>query len=330
MSFDPVLMKIASEKYISAREERRRSRLEWERQCHQRVPGLAELDQRISRTVAEVVAAALRHGVDPGPAVEEARKKNLAYQARRLEILREYDIDPASLEGAPACALCGDSGWVGGKPCACLMRYCVEENLKELGGQLELAKLGFDKFSLDWYSPKFDPEQGISPRECMETVLGTCRDYAAQFPNHQFRNLYLYGGTGLGKTLLSGCMAVEVAKRGFWTVYVTAGELFRQYENLKFGRELDTAKNQVRRFEKCELLVVDDLGSEMTTQLVQSALYEVLNQRLNEGKHTVISSNLDLDGVRARYTPQAASRLEGEYRGLPFLGEDIRLQKKRR
>ncbi len=329
MSHDPNHMREASRRLTRQREDRRMEVRLREQKTYAALPALEELDKRIQSTVAMAVAAALRTGVDPAPAVEEARKQNLAYQGRRLELLKSHGIDPESLEERPACALCNDSGWVNGAPCRCLEKLCAQENLRELSEQLDLEEMDFGKFSLDWYAPQV--REGLSPRECMETVVTVCRDFSAQFPKHAFRNLYLYGGTGLGKTFLSGCIAKEVAKRGFWTVYETAGALFRQYETAKFSREQsEAAERQVARYEKCDLLILDDLGSEMTTPFVLSALYQLVNQRINAGAHTVISSNLNLDGIRERYSPQVASRLEGEYRGLPFLGEDIRVQKKRR
>lgn len=328
MSHDPNHMREASRQLTRRREDRRMEVRVRERKAYAALPALEELDKRIQSTVAMAVAAALRTGVDPTPAVEEARRQNLAYQGRRLELLREKGIDPESLEERPSCTLCNDSGWVNGAPCQCLEELCAQENLRELAEQLDLDKMDFERFSLDWYASQV--REGLSPRECMETVVTVCRGYAAQFPGHPFSNLYLYGGTGLGKTFLSGCIAKEVARRGYWTVYETAGALFRQYETAKFSREPEAAMRQVARYEKCDLLILDDLGSELTTPFVLSALYQLINQRLNAGVHTVISSNLNLDGVRERYSPQVASRLEGEYRGLPFLGEDIRVQKKRR
>ncbi len=328
MSHDPNHMREATRRLVKEREDRRLEVRRREREAYRAAPGLEELDKRIQSTVAMAVAAALRTGVDPGPAVEEARRQNLAYQGRRLELLRQHGIDPASLEERPACAICNDSGWVNGAPCKCLNSLCAQENLRELSGQLDLSRMDFANFSLEWYDPQV--REGLSPRECMEMVAKVCGDFSAEFPKHPFQNLYLYGGTGLGKTFLSGCIAKEVASKGYWTVYETAGALFRRYETAKFSREPEDALRQVARYETCDLLILDDLGSELTTPFVLSALYQLVNQRLNAGVHTVISSNLNLDGIKERYSPQVASRLEGEYRGLPFLGEDIRVQKKRR
>lgn len=329
MSHDPKHIKEANRKLAAARAQRQAARAAFELECRTKLPQLGQLDRAIQGTVAQAIAAALQRGVDPATAVEAARRENLALQEKRLELLRVAGIDPQRLEDVPLCPICHDTGWHGGELCRCVSELCAQENLAELASQLELERCSFESFALNWYDAGYDPALGASPRELMGQVLALCRDYAAAFPGGGMRNLYLYGGTGLGKTLLSGCIARAVAQRGYWTVYATAGALLRQYESVKFNRDEDgSAQEDVRRYENCDLLVLDDLGSEMTTPFVQSALYQLLNQRMLESKHTVISSNLDMDAVRARYVPQVASRLEGEFQELPFVGRDIRLQKK--
>lgn len=322
MSHDPRHIKEANRRLAQARAERAAQRAVFETQCREHLPQLAKLDRAIRATVARAIAAALQQGTDPARAVEEARRENLSLQAQRLELLRDAGIDPQQLEETPLCPICGDTGWHDGAMCQCVAETCAKVNLEELGGQLDLEALTFEHFDLDWYTPGHD-------RESMASVLAVCRDYAAAFPGHTLRNLYLCGGTGLGKTMLSGCIAADVARRGYWTVYATAGELLNRYEAVKFGRDdTGSAQEELRRYENCDLLVLDDLGSEMTTPFVQSALYQLLNQRMLAGRHMVISSNLDMDAVRSRYTPQVASRLEGEFQELPFFGADIRLKRK--
>lgn len=327
MAVDPNHLREATRRVELLRAQHQAQEAAWEERCRREVPELAALDAQIAQTVSRAIAAALQCGTDPAPVVEEARSRNLALQAKRRELLKAAGIDPESLEHTPYCPVCGDTGRHEGKLCGCVAALCAEENRKELARQLDLEALRFENFSLSWYSAAYDSEAGMSPRECMETVLGVCRDYAREFPRHPYRNLFLYGGTGLGKTFLSGCVANEVSQGGHWTVYETALTLLRRYEVAKFAGDAQ-AEEDTRRYENCELLVVDDLGSEMTTPFFQSALYQLLNQRILGGRNTVISSNLTMDDVRGRYTPQVASRLEGEYRGLPFLGEDIRLQRK--
>lgn len=215
--------------------------------------------------------------------------------------------------------------------CDCLRSLCTQEQIRELSKLLDLGEQSFDSFSLDYYSPLPWPGESLSPRENMEFIFDVCSSYARKFGRFYFRNLFLTGAPGLGKTFLSACIARTVSESGFSVVYDTAVNIFTRFEEQKFARdrlEAGEAKDETRRYLGCDLLILDDLGSELSTPFVQSALYTLINTRLTADKRTVISSNLTMDQVRARYTPQIASRLEGEYRVLPFYGEDIRLLRK--
>ena len=217
--------------------------------------------------------------------------------------------------------------------CRCLQKLCAQEQIRELSKLLDLGEQSFDTFRMDYYSQTPWPGRGASPRENMELVYEVCLNYAQKFGRFYFKNLFLSGAPGLGKTFLSACIARTVSENGFSVVYDTAGNVFAQFEARKFQRDSDDgreAKDETRRYLNCDLLILDDLGSELTTQFTQSALYELVNTRLVAGRNTVISSNLTLEEAARRYSPQIASRLEGEYHVLHFFGDDIRLLKKNR
>jgi len=156
---------------------------------------------------------------------------------------------------------------------------------------------------------------------------------AAKGRGESLDHVLLYGPPGLGKTFLSACIARTVSENGFSVVYDTAGNIFAQFEARKFLRDsrdgLD-ARDETRRYLNCDLLILDDLGSELTTQFTQSALYELVNARLVADRRTVISSNLTMPEAAQRYAPQIASRLDGEFHVLNFFGDDIRLLRKNR
>ena len=248
-------------------------------------------------------------------------------------MLVQHGWPPDALDDGPACPKCRDSGWVGANMCTCLRELCTQEQIQELSKLLDLGEHSFDRFSLDYYSPNPWPGENLSPRENMTFIYEVCLNYARRFGKFPFKNLFLTGAPGLGKTFLSACIARTVSEQGVSVVYDTAVNIFAQFEEQKFSRDrLDAegARDETRRYLGCDLLILDDLGSELATPFVQSALYTLLNARLMANKRTVISSNLSMDEVRRRYTGQIASRLEGEYRVLIFFGEDIRLLRKAR
>ena len=161
----------------------------------------------------------------------------------------------------------------------------------------------------------------------MEKTFQTCRRYA-QFFTEKSGNLLLSGDTGLGKTFLSACIARTVADRGYSVVYESAGRLFTNLERAKFAND-ESAREACRRYNECDLLIVDDLGTEMPGQFTTAALYGLINDRLLAAKPMIVSTNLTVDDMLKRYSPQIASRLRGSFERVAFLGEDIRIQKNR-
>ena len=328
MAYEQAVLRAATARLA---EERRRREAETQarrREVSRAIPRVAEIDRLLRKTIAEIVTAALREGKDPAPAIGVIRDKNMDLQAERAALLAAHGYSPDALDDLPACPRCRDTGWVGASMCACLRDLCAQEQIKGLSKLLDLGEQSFDTFQLDYYSPLPWGESGVSPRENMEMVYEICLDYARKFGRYYFNNLFLTGAPGLGKTFLSACIARTVSEKGFSVVYDTAVNIFARFEEQKFNRDPE-ARDETRRYLSCDLLILDDLGSEMATPFVQTALYTLVNTRLASEKRTVISSNLSMEDVRRRYSPQIASRLMGEYRALEFIGEDIRLLRKR-
>lgn len=329
MPYEQNIMRSANARLIQRKEMRERRRYDLERQLYQREPRLRQLDQAIRGTMVELteLVASGRAVAADGPEISAIREKNLALQRERAELLGKLGYTETALDDVPACPLCGDTGWTGTEMCSCLKELCTQEQLKALTALLNLTdEQSFDRLRLDVYSDQ-PWEGGRSPRENMRRVAAVCEGYARQFPDYPLRNLLLSGGTGLGKTFLSGCIAREVSNRGYSVVYDTAINVFAAFETRKFSRDMEEerrAKGNTRRYIGCDLMILDDLGSEMTTPLVQSALYEVVNSRLQAGRRTIISTNLSMEEISERYSPQIVSRVCGLYQELTFYGHDLR------
>lgn len=329
MSYDPKVLHEANLRLEERRAARRTEQERLRREIYTRLPRVAEIDRQLRQAMVQVITAALKQGTDPLPVVKVLRDRNLDLQAERAELLTANGYEVDALDDKPFCAKCGDAGWQGTRMCPCLKELCTQAQIRELSSLLPLGEQSFDTFGLDFYAPLPWREEALTPRENMELVRDICYRYASRFGCGELKNLLLSGAPGLGKTFLSACVAREVSQRGFSVVYDTAGNIFAQFEAQKFERDA-AAKDGTRRYLGCDLLILDDLGSEMTTPFVQSALYALLNSRLVSGKSTVISTNLSIGDIGRRYTPQIVSRLEGEFRILRFYGEDIRMQKKNR
>ena len=328
MSYDGRIMRQALARFDEDKQRRaaefatRRDRL------YQAEPRLKEIEQQLRGTMSRLISSALRRGTDPLPAVRVLRDENLGLQQERAQLLRGMGYPADYLEEKPACPLCGDTGYHDGQVCRCLREYYKRAQLTELSRLLDMGSQSFETFSFDWYSEERG-ERKRSPRENMERVFDICQDYARHF-SPAADNLLLTGQPGLGKTFLSASIARVVSERGFSVVYDTAEHIFSQMEEEKFRPdESPAACEDAERYRTCDLLIVDDLGTEMVTSFVQSALYQLVNGRLLAGKKTVINTNLAPQQLGERYSLQVQSRLEGEYRVLPFFGEDIRKLRRR-
>ena len=329
MAYDEKVLQISLERFRADREKRAEAFAARQRRIFQEIPRLEEIDRELRSTMAQIVTSALRRGADPLPALRVIRDRNLELQRERASLLMQRGYEADELEEKPLCVLCQDKGFVNGAMCRCLRKYYTRAQIEELSSMPDMGTASFENFSFNWYSRAPWKDYGISPYQNMEMVYDTCRDYARQFaPNSG--NLLLSGDSGLGKTFLSACIARVVSERGYSVVYDTAGHIFSQLEKVKFRREEDAeAEEHLRRCMACDLLIVDDLGTEMTTAFVQSALYQLLNDRLMAKRPTIINTNLTTEEIGQRYSPQIRSRLEGEFEVLPFFGEDIRRQKRR-
>ncbi len=289
--------------------------------AYREVPRLRQIDMDMKQNVALAVQGAFskENGLE---LMAQARKVNEALQREWDALIAEH-FPAGFLDETPYCPHCGDLGYVGKQMCVCLQELCRQEQLREVES-LTCGMGNFEDFRLDYYSDRVDPKIGVSPRMVMEQNLRIARRFAQQFRG----NLLFVGGTGLGKTFLSACLATAATKSGRSVTYESASHLFSNMEKNRFNPDEKT-QQIVSRYENCDLLIIDDLGTELPGNFVTAALYNLVNDRLMAGKPMVVSTNLTVDEIRSRYSPQIASRLQGSFQGLTFIGEDIRVLKNR-
>lgn len=325
MAYSAEVVSRARTRLAQAKEDRESENRQHLALAYAKVPRIREIDMQLRRTMAQAAYAAFQQGSDGRELLEQARQENLALQQERA-ILAAENFEEGYLDDSPICDKCGGSGYIGSNMCECLRELCRQEQKKEVS-ILSGSRDTFNQFRLDYYPDRADPKYGASPRTIMERTLKVCRTYALTFAPSS-GNLLFVGGTGLGKTFLSACIARTVADRGYSVVYESAGHLFSKLEQAKFSPSEET-RREAARYNDCDLLILDDLGTEMPSQFTTAALYALLNDRILENKPMVISTNLNMEDLRRRYSPQIASRLEGSFLLLTFVGEDIRVMKNR-
>lgn len=328
MPYDKKILSEAKRELERECQQRQQQLIDRQSEIYAKLPRVRAIDRTLSATAASVLRAALESGDDPTAAIERLRDQNLALQEERAGLLATAGYPADYLADKPGCPLCGDTGYVGSVLCDCIKARCARLLTEELSAALPIRDQNFSAFRLDYYSTRSDGRLGVSPRENMEYNLGECRAYAKSFGPHS-PNLLLTGSTGLGKTFLSTCIAQAVSERGFSVAYDTAINILAAYETLKFGSgDGEAAADRTARYERADLLIIDDMGTEMGTAFTVSALYNLINNRLMASRPMIINTNLPAEVLAEKYSPAVASRLLGEFTSLRFIGDDIRLLKK--
>ena len=293
-------------------------------------PEFRELYRERRAAIAALNKVRFQCGKESAEYQEAAERATVARSAWE-SFMGEIGLPPNYLDVKCSCSACNDKGWVGTTMCQCLVDICTELQTEALSKRLDIMGQSFETFDFRLYSRAVNPVAGISPYEQMKAIRSICEQYAEEFSrNSRVKNLLLTGQTGLGKTFLSTCIAGRVAGKGYSVVYDTAGSIFGAFETEQFdrrGEEGVEAQAHVHRCLACDLLILDELGCEMTTRFVTKVLYDIVNGRLEQGKHTVMSTNLSTADIGQRYSPAIESRISGGYMPLLFFGDDIRVLK---
>ncbi len=326
-------MGYSKEVYQEAREElrQRRSHAESIRdQRHDdlllRCPDLDKIEHAMAETGIEVSRAILQGG-DVKTAVDNIAQKNLAYQKQRETLIEKMGYSKDYLEPPYTCFVCKDEGFVNGRICTCHQKLLRDIACRNLSAVSPLTISSFESFNLNYYPSAPEAETGISPRQRMEEIYRYCLNYAENF-SETSPSLFLYGATGLGKTHLSLAIAGKAIDRGHGVVYGSAQNLLNKLQNEYFGRSNEPRGTTEQLLQDCDLLIIDDLGSEFPSSFTVSAIYNILNSRLLTSKPVIISTNLSLRELEEKYSQRITSRIIGNYVSLRFFGRDIRQLKR--
>ena len=316
------IMRLYDEKQARQRRllEQRRSEI------YEAFPEYARLEDEITSLWASGARAAARR--DSGSlAVDIAEKvRQLSMQQRQILTGAGYPED--YLEMQYDCPICRDTGFTGSEKCRCFKAAAAELLQRQSNIQAVLEKENFDTFRLEYYSDKADPALGISPRENMRTVLNVCRQFIRNF-DEKGGSLLLYGDTGVGKTFLINCITKELLDSSHSCIYLTAPQLIKIMERSAFRRDTDAddyEQDSADYIWDCDLLIIDDLGSELNNAFVNAQLFTCIDKRLTAGKSTLISTNLQPEQLQSVYSERISSRLLSSYQVLWIFGDDIRMR----
>lgn len=292
-----------------------------------RIPALAALERQIAESGSAIVGA-LGRGEEAVEYLRLLARQNLAAQAERERLLRDAGFPADCLETRYTCAACSDSGYVMGQRCECFKSLLQQQAYRELCMDAPLKDSTFDNFRLDYYSPQEDAALGCSPRAHMAQVLAFCEQYAAAFDGKS-GSLLFQGATGLGKTHLSLAIAQRVIEKGYGVIYGSAQNLFHRLEREHFARFGENTGEAEQALLECDLLILDDLGAEFSTSFTVSALYNIINTRINRALPTIINTNLSAKEREESYSQRVTSRIIGHYTTLRFMGGDVRQAKRK-
>lgn len=291
-----------------------------------RFPRLAEIEDALSVLGVSTAKAVLDAPERIAATLEALKERQKALTEERLEILSASGISPRVLQMEYDCEKCKDTGYIEDKPCICMRRRLMDRLYDQSNVRDAIRLENFDTFDLRLFSNEVIPEEGISPKENAQKNLKTAVAFAEDFTGE---NLLLYGGVGRGKTFLCNCIAKDVLERGKTVLYLTAGQMFKRLEEMRFGHgdEEERAEWDDELLD-ADLLIIDDLGTEFGTVFTASELFRIINDRKLRKKPVVISTNLEISALMEQYSDRVMSRLIGEYTTLKFFGEDIRMKKK--
>ena len=283
-------------------------------------PELAAIDRQLTAAWAGIAGAALGQGAAAAEQLKQVEAENLRLQQKRAALLVELGYPADYTAPRYDCAACHDTGYIGTDMCACMKKKLVLAGYESSGlGQL-MSTQRFDNFDLSYYAD--------GNRENMRKVLEFTQKYAETFDPATSQNLLLTGGTGLGKTHLSTAVARRVIDRGYDVCYAGAVALISDFERQRFGQGMtEEGAADTDRYLTCDLLIIDDLGTEISNQFTAACLYTVINERINRRLPTMVNTNLKGKELQARYADRIFSRLVGEFTPLVFEGTDVRRQK---
>lgn len=292
-------------------------------EIYKKFPRIAEIDEKISSIGFDIVSSVFK-GIDIESYIEEQKKTITDYKIERAEILAENRYPLDYLDIKYFCSKCKDTGYVANEKCSCFRQKLIDSSYQQSNLKEILKRENFDNFQINYYASTVDKDQGLSPRKNMEDIVNYCIGFYKNFDTINESLLFL-GSSGLGKTFLSNCIAKELLDSGKVVIYLTSSNLIDLVRGLRFDESSD--KSQLEEILSCDLLVIDDLGTEPNTSYSHSELFNIINTRILRNKKMIISTNLSVGDLLNCYPERITSRIYGHFKIFEFFGDDIRIKR---
>ena len=296
-------------------------------EIYEKIPKIKEIDMDIYNLSLISASKIMDNPENTSKIISEMKNNSTALINKKKALLVSHGYEEDYLMPLFDCTLCNDTGYIGSQKCTCLNQAIIDFAYEQSNLKNILNEENFDTFSFDFYSKDLVSEYSISPYENMKIVFGRCLEFVENFDSN-FSNLILYGQAGLGKTFLCNCIAKELLDSSHTVIYLSSFQLFKLFENYRFKNDENiVSADDVDSIYSCDLLIIDDLGTEIVNAFTSAELFNTLNTRLLQKKSTVISTNLRPQDWSKQYSDRIVSRVFGNYIPLKFFGTDIRMQK---
>ncbi|MCR5641167.1 MAG: ATP-binding protein [Lachnospiraceae bacterium] len=301
------------------------------KEIYAKIPRFQEIDNEIATSSVDLIQASIEGGLTGSVDTSNLHSKIEAMIQEKIDLLKAHGFDENYLNPPYHCPDCKDTGYIDHRPCHCFTQRAIDLLYSQDHVQKMFEVENFRNFSFDYYADDFfDSTDGapLSARENSEKAYRDALAFVHNFSSHH-ENMLIYGDTGVGKTFLSNCIGKAILDQGFSVIYLSAFQLFEIFEKNTF-RKKDSASDDAVPYKNifdCDLLIIDDLGTEFSNSFTVSQLFQCINERLLHKRSTVISTNLKLRDIREVYSERISSRFIENYTLIHLFGEDIRVQK---
>ncbi|WP_409069082.1 ATP-binding protein [Clostridium sp. FAM 1755] len=287
-----------------------------------KLPKVPELEEEIAKLSIEMSINILKNPDKSEEYVNIIKNKITDLRVKKSELLVSNGYDMDFLEMHYTCNKCKDTGFVNNKKCSCYKQKLIKLYYRNSDLKHILKTNNFSNFNFEYFTNEKADFHSDTPRKNIEKILNKMWHFIENF-NKTDENFMFIGTAGTGKTFLSNCIAKELLDRGNFVVYRTADELIQNLRSIKFNND----KHLEDILINCDLLIIDDLGTESINEFSKVELFNFINKKLFMRKKMIISSNYSIESILKNYSERISSRLLGNFTLFKFYCDDIRIQK---